>query len=213
MSSKPKALPGETPDPVELREHDWASGMEPDRFGAPSWLNSTGGTNPVCQRCGCELITGSIIFADVKISKGTEYTYRLATGQVVRSFKPLSCPVFAFDGLSGAVEAKQIGREAHVEISKTQAQVTQLEQKTMALGEAVLARVTQLEQENAELRQQLGEVQQVNLTQLAQALLELAEKAKEKKALEPVTSGDRVLQIPKQLREVIDVVGIPVEDD
>lgn len=223
MSEKPKALPGEAPkrETPKLQDHDWASGGAPDRFGAPAWLNSIGGTNaPVCRRCGCELVTGSVVFADVKIIKGEEYVYRLVTGKVVRSTTPLSCPLFAFDELSGAVEAKQVGREAKIEAAKAdlrvdeaQARITQLEQKTAALGEAALARITQLERANAELRKQLSEVRQVDLTQLAQALLELAEQAKEKKALEPVTSGNRVLQIPKQLREVIDVVGIPAEPD
>lgn len=222
MAEKPKALPGDAPERQvpELREHDWASSQEPDRFGAPAWLNSTGGTNsPVCRRCGCELVTGSIIFADVKVTKGDEYTYRLATGQVVRSFKPLSCPLFAFDGLSGAVEAKEVGREAKVEIAKTdvrvdeaQARITQLEQENAALHAATAHRLEQLERENAALREQVGEVRQIDLGQLAEKLFELAAAAKERKALESVETKGRVLRVPKELVDVIDVVGVPVED-
>ena len=107
MDDEPKALPGEIPerDEPRLREHDWGGGQKPDRFGAPGWLNSTGGSsNPVCNRCGCELITGTVIHADVQIVKGEEHIYRTALGKEVRSFKPLSCPLFGFDEMSTAME-------------------------------------------------------------------------------------------------------------
>lgn len=39
----------------------------------------------------------------------------------------------------------------------------------------------------------------------------VAETAKSRKALEPVQAKGRVVQIPKELADVIDVVGIPVD--
>ena len=224
MPEKPKALRGEVShrDEPKLRDHDWVGGQKPDQFGTPGWLNSEGGNSyPVCGRCGCELITGAVIHADVKIVKGQEFTYRTATGNEVRSFKPLSCPLFGFDAMSGAMEGKEIGREAKVQAEKvdirvdeTQYRITQLEEQNKALHAAMEARLIQLEAENEALKEQVGTVTQIDLGQLAQKLFELAQAAKgDQKALESVESKGRVVQIPKELADVIDVVGIPVEGE
>lgn len=223
MGDDPEMLPGEAPARREprKREHDWSSGQKPDRFGSPAWLNSTGGTdNPVCNRCGCELVTGSVVFADVRVTKGQEHVYRTATGKVVHSLKPLACPVFAFDEMSAAMEAKEVGREAKIEAEKVDIRVDdarheleQLARRQRRLAEAMEARVSQLERENRQLREQVGQVTQIDLGQLAEKLFELAEAAKGRAALEPVESKGRVVQIPKELADVIDVVGVPVEDD
>jgi hypothetical protein len=221
MGEKPKALPGEAPHREEpkLREHDWSSGQKPDRFGAPAWLNSTGGTdNPVCNRCGCELITGTVIYVDVQIVKGDEYVYRTVLGKEVRSMQPLSCPLFGFDAISAAMEGKEIGREAKIEAEKvdirvdeTQYRLTQVEAENRALHEATFARLEQLAAENRALKEQLASVSQIDMGMLAAKLYELAASAKERKALESVESKGRVVQIPKELADVIDVIGIPVE--
>ena len=223
MDDEPKALPGEAPERKEpkLREHDWSSGQKADRFGAPAWLNSTGGaSNPVCNRCGCELITGTVIHVDVQIVKGDEYVYRTVMGKEVRSMRPLSCPLFGFDEMSAAMEGKEIGREAKIEAEKvdirvdeTQYALTQLARKQYRLAEAMEARVSQLERENRALREQVGAVTQIDMGMLAEKLYELAASAKERKALESVESKGRVVQIPKELADVIDVIGIPVERD
>ena len=221
MTGTPKALPGEVPrrEEPELRGHDWGGGQKLDRFGAPGWLNSEGGNaHPVCNRCGCELITGAIVHADVKIVNGKEYVYRTALGKEVRSLQPLSCPLFGFDAMSGAMEGKEIGREAKIEAEKvdirvdeTQYKLTQLEGKQYRLAVAMEARVSQLEQENRQLREQVGKVTQIDMGQLAAKLFELAEGARERKALESVESKGRVVQIPKELADIIDVVvGVPV---
>lgn len=226
MAGNPKALSGNVPQREEpkLREHDWDDNMSasPDRFGAPGWLNSSGGSvAKTCRKCGCELLKdGAVVHADVKIIKGNEYIYKTALGKEVRSFKPLSCPLFAFDEMSGAVEGKEIGREAKVQAEKvdirvdeTQYRITQLEAQNRALHEATQARITQLETENRELKKAVGQVTQIDLGQLAQKLFELAQAAKEKNALESVESKGRVLQVPKELVDVIDVVGVPVEKE
>jgi hypothetical protein len=49
------------------------------------------------------------------------------------------------------------------------------------------------------------------MKELAAHLFALAEEAKERKALESVESKGRVVQIPKELADIIDVVGVPVE--
>lgn len=226
MAKKPKALPGKTPQREEpvLREHDWDdnTSASPDRFGSPGWLNSGGGTlSKTCRKCGCELLKdGAVVHAGVKIVKGNEYIYRTVTGKEIRSFKPLSCPLFGFDEMSAAMEGKEIGREAKIEAEKvdirvdeTQHRITQLEAENRALHEATMARIEQLEAENRALKEQVGSVTQIDLGQLAQHLFELAEAARERKALESVESKGRVLQIPKELVDVIDVVGIPVEQN
>lgn len=224
MESKPKALPGDAPSREEpkLREHEWDTGNSNlDRFGSPGWVNNVGGaTAATCRKCGCELLSkGAIVHADVKVTKGKEYIYRTVTGKEVRSFKPLSCPLFGFDAFSGGMEAKEIGREAKIEAEKvdirvdeTQYKVRQLEAENLALHEATVARLEQLEAENKALRERVDTVTQLDMGELARHLYALAEEAKEKKALESVESKGRVLQIPKELVEVIDVVGIPVED-
>ena len=196
MVENPKALPGEAPQREEpkLREHDWSSGQKADRFGAPAWLNSTGGaSNPVCNRCGCELITGTVIHADVQIVKGDEYIYRTVMGKEVRSMRPLSCPLFGFDAMSGAMEGKELGREAKIEAEKvdirvdeTQYRITQVEAENRALHEATFARLEQLAAENRALREQVGAVTQIDMGTLAAKLYELAASAKERKALESV---------------------------
>lgn len=226
MAEKPKALPGEVPQREEpkLREHQWDDNTSgsPDRFGAPGWLNSGGGSiAKTCRKCGCELLKdGAVVHADVKIVKGGEYIYRTALGKEVRSFKPMSCPLFGFNEMSAAMEGKEIGREAKIEAEKvdirvdeTQYRITQLEAENRALHEGTLARIEQLEQENRALKEQVSQVTQIDLGQLAQKIFELAEAAKERNALEPVESKGRMLQIPPELAEVIDVVGIPVEGE
>jgi hypothetical protein len=211
-----KALPGGVPEEPALKKHVWG-----DIGGQPSWLNNlSGNLAGTCKVCGCELLEdGAVIQADQKVTGGRVWIYRDALGREVRSFVELSCPVFVGLGsgsvalASAAVEAKEIGRKAKAEAQQAQARITQLERATLALGESMEARLVQLERENAALREQVGAVQQIDITQLARVLLELAQTAKEQHALESITSGDRVLQIPRELREVIDVVGIPVEDD
>lgn len=220
MTEIPKALPGDVPERKEpkLREHDWGTGGR-DRFGTPSWVNDLGSGKKTCSRCGCEEVN-DVIMVDVKIVKGTEYMYRTVTGKLIRSLKPLSCPLFGFDEMSAAMDAKEIGREAKIEAEKvdirvdaTQYRIQQLEAANLALHSEFEARLLQLEAENRALQERVGSVTQIDLGMLAQKLLELAQTGKEQHALESITSGDRVLQIPRELREVIDVVGIPVVSD
>ena len=171
MGDRPKALPGDVPsrETPALHEHEWDDNTTatPDRFGTPGWLNSDGGRiSKTCRRCGCEILNaGAIVHVDVKITKGQEYVYRTATGQVVRSFKPLSCPLFGFDAFSGAMEGKEIGRQAKIEAEKvdirvdeTQYRVRQMEAENRALHEATLMRIEQLEAENRALKARVGSV-------------------------------------------------------
>ena len=226
MAKKPKALPGEAPQREEpkLREHEWDDLRtgDTDSFGAPTWLNNENGkVGKTCRRCGAELLVeGYSAQADAKVVNGTEYVYRDYKGHEIRSFVELSCPLIDAPGGGAAAVALEHARIGKVEAKKAdiraeQAEwrITQLEAENWALHEATLARIEQLEAENRSLKEQVGTVTQIDLGQLAEKLFELAEAAKGRKALESVESKGRVVQIPKELADVIDVVGIPVEGE
>lgn len=110
-------------------------------------------------------------------------------------------------------EALERARRNKQEIRHTNEQVHRVEKQQYALAAAMEARITQLERENKALQEQVGSVTQIDLGMLAQKIFELAETAKERKALESVESKGRVVQIPKELVDIIDVVGIPVEKE
>jgi hypothetical protein len=123
----------------------------------------------------------------------------------------LSCPG---PGKTLTGEAMERARRNKVEIRNTNEHVHRVERQQYALAAAMEARITQLEAENRALREQVGTVSQIDLGQLAAKLFELAEAAKARKArkaLESVESKGRVVQIPKELADVIDVIGIPIE--
>lgn len=221
MAEKPKALPGEIPQREEpkLREHVWSQGglSGADAFGAPSWLNSEGGNiTKSCIRCGCDVMSpGSSLRADETVVGGKEWVYRDRKGMEIRSFVELSCPVLGAREAPVATEhariAKVQAKKADIRAEQAEFRIIQLQAEQRALHEATMARITQLEQENKALQEQVGTVTQIDLSQLAQKLYELAQAGKEQKALESVESKGRVVQIPKELADVIDVVGIPVE--
>lgn len=223
MAKKPKALPGEAPQREEpkLREHVWSNGgiRGTDAFGAPSWLNSEGGTvAKSCVVCGCDMLSeGASVRADEKVVNGKEWIYRDRKGLEIRSFVELSCPVLGAREAPVATEHARIAKveaeKADIRAEQAEYRITQIEAENRALHEATLARIEQLEAENKALREEVGTVTQIDLGQLAEKLYELAEAAKARKALESVESKGRVVQIPKELADVIDVVGIPVEGE
>lgn len=180
-------------------------------MGAMPWLNmpSThyGHVRPTCQVCGViELRRG-----DPKAPVGTResmWWYEDNNGKQLFSNIELSCPG---PGKTLTDEAMERARRNKVEIRNTNEHVHRIEKQQYALAAAMEARITQLEQENKALKEQVGAVTQIDLGQLAAKLYELAEAAKERKALESIESKGRVLQVPKELVDVIDVVGIPVE--
>jgi len=226
VARKRKALPGEVPQREEpkLREHVWSQGgiSGTDAFGAPSWLNSEGGNVArSCLVCGCEVISeGASVRADAKVVSGKEWVYRDYKGHEIRSFVELSCPVIEAPGggaAAVALEHARIGKvkaeKADIRAEHAEYRISQIEAENRALREETMARITQLEAENRALKEQVGSVTQIDLGQLAEKLYELAEAAKARKALESVESKGRVVQIPKELADVIDVVGIPVEGE
>lgn len=196
MAENPKALSGDVPDELpHLKEHIW----EGSTRGQPAWVNSFNGDR-TCTVCGCTLLSeGAVVNADRQLTSGRRYVYRDVLNKTVTSFQPLSCPVFVGDAASAAAQAKETARETKIETAKTQ----------KALN-AVEARIVQLEQENKALREQVGTVTQIDLTMLAQKLLELAQVAKENQALKAVQTEEGVYQVPKELVDVIDIVGVPV---
>lgn len=192
--SSPKALPGQVSTPG-LKPHSWGP-------SSTEWLNNPHG-GKTCTACGCTMEpTGNplVIQADVKY-EGRWYYYTDCLGNRITSSLELSCPVFAAQGGKGDPEAKELGRRAKLMAEQVEGRILGFE-----------ARVIQLEQENAALREQVGRVQQIDLTRLAQTLLELAAQAKENQALGSVRTEAGLVQIPKQLLQVIDVIGIPVEE-
>lgn len=227
MADKPKALPGDVP-PIELvfedgevlefRAHEWDRGPSvapraPTRMGAMPWLNMPAThynrVKPRCHACGAiELRRG-----DPKAPVGTResmWWYEDDGGKQLFSNIELSCPG---PGKSLTGEAMERARRNKVEIRNTNEHVHRVERQQYALAAAMEARITQLEAENRALREQVGSVSQIDLGQLAAKLFELAEAAKARKALESVESKGRVVQIPKELADVIDVVGIPIEGE
>jgi hypothetical protein len=197
-----KALPGEVPpirllfedgEHIEFVEHQWGT---VDHFNMPSTHYGMG-SKPACIHCGViELRRGN-----PNATVGTPdslYRYEDAAGIRIDSNIELSCPG---DGKTLTAEA----------LEHTNEQVHRVEKQQYALAAAMEARITQLEQENKALKEQVGTVTQIDMGTLAQKIFELAEAAKERKALESVESKGRVVQIPKELVEIIDVVGIPVE--
>jgi len=190
-----KALPGEVADPEpDFKKHKWEGG----------WLNGK-----VCKVCGCEDISGIN-------ASGRGYTYRDCQNKLIESFKELPCPVFVGDASSAIAEAKETVRRVKVEAKQADTRITQLESDNRALM-ALAGRVTQLEAENKALREDVGSVKQIDLNELAAILLKLTEDARGRKALESVETKGGVRQIPKELVDVIDVVGVvkelpPAED-
>lgn len=150
---------------------------------------------------------------DPKAKTGTReslWHYEDAGGKKIYSNIALSCPGL---GKTLTGEAMERARRNKVEIRNTNEHVHRVEKQQYVLAAAMEARITQLEQENKALKEQVATVTQIDLGQLAQKIFELAEAAKERKALEAIESKGRVLQIPPELAQVIDVVGIPVETE
>lgn len=211
VAEKPKALPGEVP-PIELlfedgevlefREHNLGS---VDAFNMPSTHYGSAGRG--CRHCGVTLLSAGSPAAEAG-TNASLWRYEDASGKRINSNIALSCPG---PGKTLTGEALERGRRNKVEIRNTNEHVHRIEKQQHALAAAMEARITQLEQENRALQEQVGTVTQIDLGQLAQKLFELAEAAKGQKALESVESKGRVVQIPKELADVIDVVGIPVE--
>jgi len=224
VANEPKALPGVVP-PIELlfedgellefHPHSWAdpnpAPRPPTRMGAMPWLNmpSThyGSTRSTCTYCGViELRKG-----DPKAPVGTRehmWWYEDDGGKQIFSNIELSCPG---EGKTLTGEALERARRNKREIRNTNEQVHRIEKQQYALAAAMEARITQLEAENKALKEHVGSVSQIDLGQLAQKIFELAEAAKGQKALESVESKGRIVQIPKELADIIDVVGVPVE--
>jgi hypothetical protein len=214
VAHEPKALPGEVP-PIELlfedgehidfQEHRWGT---VDHFNMPA-THYGGAPKPACVLCGViELRKG-----DPKAPVGTVaslWRYIDEGGFEIYSNIALSCPG---EGKTLTGEALERARRNKKEIRHTNDHVHRVEKQQYALAAAMEARITQLERENKALQEKVGSVTQIDLGQLAQKLFELAEEAKGRKALESVESKGRVVQIPKELADVIDVVGIPVEKD
>lgn len=214
MADRPKTLPGRVP-PIELvseddevlefREHKWGG---TDSFNMPS--SHYGAVGPrTCLICFVtELRRG-----DPQAPVGTPerlWRYQDNAGKRINSNIELSCPG---PGKTLTAEYMERARRNKVEIRNTNEHVHRVEKQQYALAAAMEARITQLEQENKALKEQVATVTQIDLGQLAQKIFELAEAAKERKALEAIESKGRVLQIPPELAQVIDVVGIPVEGE
>lgn len=189
---------------MEFRPHSWGTA---DQFNMPS--THYGSTRSECRHCGViELQRG-----DPGAPTGTPaslWRYEDAGGREIYSNIELSCPG---PGKTLTGEAMERARRNKEEIRHTNRHVRRVERQQLALAGALEARITQLEQENKALKEQVGTVTQIDLGQLAQKLFELAEAAKSRKALESVESKGRVVQIPKELADVIDVVGVPVEPE
>jgi len=213
VAGKPKALPGKVP-PIELkfedgevlefREHVW--GRE-DLLNMPA--SHYGMAKPKCIHCGVILLREGNPAAETG-TVASLWQYEDAGGKEIYSNIALSCPG---PGKTLTGEALERARLNKVEIRHTNEQVHRVEKQQHALAAAMEVRIAQLEQENKALREQVGSVTQLDMSALARELFKLAQEAKEKKALESVEQKGRVLQIPKELAEVIDVVGIPVEGE
>ena len=211
MADELKALPGEVP-PIELLfENDEVLEFNPhgatrvDHYNMPATHYGTTGRG--CPHCGVILLRGG----DPRAPAGTNaslWRYEDAGGRRINSNIELSCPG---PGKTLTGEALERARRNKEEIRHTNQQVHRVEKQQYALAAAMEARITQLEQENKALKEQVGSVTQIDMGMLAQKIFELAEGARERKALESVESKGRVIQIPKELAEIIDVVGIPVE--
>lgn len=225
MGDEPKALPGEVP-PIELvfedgevldfRPHEWDCGpavapRPPTRMGSMPWLNMPathyGSVKPRCRLCGVIELRKGDPQAPVGMRESM-WLYEDDGGKNILSNIELSCPG---QGKTLSGEAMERARRNKVEIRHTNEHVHRVERQQFQLAAAMEARITQLEAENRALREEVGKVSQIDLGQLAEKLFELAEAAKERKMLESVESKGRVLQVPKELADVIDVVGIPVE--
>jgi len=205
------ALPGVVP-PIELlfaddevldfREHDWGVG---GGLNMPS--SHYGGRVQECRHCRVMLLRKGNPAAET----GTDaslWRYEDAGGNRIHSNIELSCPG---PGKTLTGEAMERARRNKVEIRYTNEQVHRVEKQQYALAAAMEGRITQLEQENKALREQVGTVTQIDMKELAAHLFALAQEAKDQKALESVESKGRVVQIPKELADIIDVVGVPVD--
>jgi hypothetical protein len=212
MAEKPQlALPGKVP-PIELkfedgeilefREHSWGTA---DLFNMPA--THYGSVKPECRHCGVVLLREGNPEAETGTVRSL-WRYVDAAGVEIFSNIALSCPG---PGKTLTGEAMERARRNKVEIRHTNEQVHRVEKQQYALAAAMEGRITQLEQENKALREQVGQVTQLDMKELAAHLFALAEEAKERKALESVESKGRVVQIPKELADIIDVVGVPVE--
>lgn len=212
MASDQKALPGVVPpiellfednEVIEFVEHVWGA---VDMFNMPA--THYGSTGRGCIHCRVTLLKAGR--PEVKVGTSDSlWCYEDAAGITIRSNIALSCPG---PGKTLTGEALERARHNKQEIRHTNEQVHRVEKQQYALAEALEMRITQLEKENKALQEQVGSVTQIDLGMLAQKLFELAEAAKGTKSLESVESKGRIIQIPKELADVIDVVGIPVEE-
>jgi len=212
MAEKPQlALPGKVPpiellyeddEVIEFVEHVWGG---VDTFNMPA--THYGSTGRGCIHCKVILLKKGRPEAKVGTIESL-WVYEDNGGKTLRSNIALSCPG---PGKTLTGEALERARHNKQEIRHTNKQVHRIEKQQYALAAAMEGRITQLEQENKALREQVGSVQQLDMKELAAHLFALAQEAKERKALESVESKGRIVQIPKELADIIDVVGVPVE--
>jgi len=212
MAEKPQlALPGIVP-PIELLyEDDEVIEFVEHVYGGVDMFNMPathyGKTGRNCIHCKVIFLKAGKPEAKVGTLESL-WIYEDNAGKPIRSNIALSCPG---PGCTLTGEALERARHNKQEIRHTNEQVHRVEKQQYALAAAMEGRITQLEQENKALKEQVGQVTQLDMKELAAHLFALAEQAKEQKALESVESKGRVVQIPKELAEIIDVVGIPVE--
>lgn len=213
MAEKPQlALPGIVPpiellfedgEVIEFIDHQWG---QLDVFNMPA-THYGAGPKPACVCCGViELRRGN---PEARVgTPDSLWRYEDAGGVKISSNIAISCPG---EGCTLTAEALERARQNKEELRHTNKQVHRVEKQQYALAAAMEGRITQLEEENKALREQVGTVTQIDMKELAAHLFALAKEAKDQKALESVESKGRVVQIPKELADIIDVVGVPVD--